>query len=162
MQTSTIWWAVSWLRTTLSMVSFDLSVMTQSLFPAVNRSLSKRECFAVLWHLTFAHICSGPSAAKSTDIIDFCVTCKLCFWSFRHPSEKISSFTLSRHVKWLLNSVALCSFMFGSAPTPLTVLFGISEGKVKRKQLCRLIKLLSNSSFISLLVWFSNVHWTSL
>lgn len=62
------------------------------------------------------------------------------FWLFRHPSEKISFCTLSRHVKWLLNFVTLCSFMFYSALTLLTVLFGISKGKVRGSKLCRLIK----------------------
>lgn len=52
------------------------SLMTPSTNPAAYGSPSTSECFAVLRHLTFAYICSGPSAAKSAGIIDFCVTCR--------------------------------------------------------------------------------------
>lgn len=39
----------------------ESSLMTRSSYPAAYRSLSMSECFAVLSHLTFAHICECQS-----------------------------------------------------------------------------------------------------
>lgn len=73
------------------------SLMTRSSYPAAFASPSTQKCFALLWHLTFAYICCGPLAAKSADIIDFCVTCRLNML-LRDPSEKISFNTFSHQV----------------------------------------------------------------
>lgn len=89
---------------------WKLCLMTQSSFPAAYGSPSTRECFAVLWHLTFAYICSGPSAAKSADIIDFCVTRKLDPGHLDFPLKRSHLALCLWHVKWLLNSVPYCSF----------------------------------------------------
>lgn len=84
--------------------------MTRSSHPAAHGSPSTSERIAVLWHLTFAYICSGP------------IGCQICWyhWFLCHARARCAnsrSLTLSK-------KISFSTFSRGSPEFPLLSLFG--------------------------------------